>query len=169
MLTNYISPAFLSGKAPIAFDFPKSSTRQWNYLAHSWDLGLQTSGHTPMGHEYRASGGLDSSEILWFCLGRQGTQLPSTTSRRFPSLGHIGLTVWEAIIDAEGLRTRIPFHSKLLSNGEAESESDKHRHTHTHCTYHSHLVDTRVDFDLINSSYSLIRSWKQFAKMRMRT
>jgi len=91
MLTNFICSAFLSGKAPIAFDFPKSSTRQWNYLTHSWDLGLQASGHVhmPMGHEYRASGGLDSSETLWFSLGPQGTQLPSTTSRRIPSLGHI--------------------------------------------------------------------------------
>jgi len=134
MFTNSICPAFLSGKAPIAFDFPKSSTRQWNYLAHSWDLGLQASGHVhmPMGHEYRASGGLDSSETLWFCLGPQGTQLPSTTSRRIPSLGHIGLTVWEAITGREDLRTRPSFHSKLLSNSEAKSESDKHNHYNTH-------------------------------------
>ena len=29
--------------------------------------------------------------------------------------------------------------------------------------------DTRFDFDLINSGYSLIWSWKRFAKMRMHT
>jgi hypothetical protein len=77
--------------------------------------------HMPMGHEYRASGGLDSSETLWFCLGPQGSQLPSTISRRMQSLGHIGLTVWEDITGREELYTRLPFLSKLLANGEDET------------------------------------------------
>ena len=132
MLTYSICPDFLSGKAPIAFDFPRSSTRQWNYLTHSWDLGIRACPYADEPWTYRASGDLDSSETLWFCLGQQCTQLPSTTSKRIPSLGHIGLTVWEAITEREDLRTRLPFHSKLLSYGEAESESDKPRHYNTH-------------------------------------
>lgn len=62
---------FPSGFSSVAFDFPKTSTRQWNYLTHSWELGLQASGHiqTPLGHAYRAFRGLVSSKTLWFCLG----------------------------------------------------------------------------------------------------
>ena len=72
-------------------EFPSPSTKQWNYLTHSWELGLQTQGHihTPVG---RASRGLVSSETLWFCLEPRSIQLQSTTSRRFPYLSHIGLT-----------------------------------------------------------------------------
>jgi hypothetical protein len=158
MLTNFICSAFLSGKAPIAFDFPKSSTRQWNYLTHSWDLGLQASGHVhmPMGHEYRASGGLDSSETLWFFPGAARYPVTIYHLEEDPISGshlHVGLTVWEAITGTEDLRTRLPFHSKLLSNGEAESKSDKHRHYNTHTVRitqshrHSHLVDNLVNRD----------------------
>jgi hypothetical protein len=36
---------FLSGLSPLAFHFPKLSTRQWGYLTHSWDpLPLACSG-----------------------------------------------------------------------------------------------------------------------------
>jgi hypothetical protein len=38
--------------------------------------------------------GLVSSKISWFCLEPGSIQLPSTTSRRFPYLGHLGLTVF---------------------------------------------------------------------------
>ena len=98
---------FISGFSPEAFpikgyarrqrglimEFPSPSTKQWNYLIHSWEVGLQTPGHihTPVGHVCRASRGLVSSETLWFCLDPRSIQLPSTTSRRFPYLGHIGL------------------------------------------------------------------------------
>jgi hypothetical protein len=104
------------GSGGLIMEFP-SPSEQWNYLTHSWELGLQTPGHihTPVGHAYRASRGLVSSEILWFCLEPQSIQLPSTTSRRFPYLGHIGLNVWEAIIGEEGLRTRLPFSQQVAS------------------------------------------------------
>jgi hypothetical protein len=40
-----------------------------------------------------ASRDLVSSKTFWFCLEPRSIQLPSTTTRRFPYLGHIGLTV----------------------------------------------------------------------------
>jgi hypothetical protein len=111
LLTSFIYLDFLSWLSPLAFHFPKLSTRQWSYLTHRWELGLQTPRHihTPVGHACRASRDLVSSETLWFCLEPRSIQLQSTTSRRFPYLSHIGLTEWEAIIGEEGLRTCLPF------------------------------------------------------------
>ena len=133
LLTSFIYLDFLSWLSPLAFHFPKLSTRQWSYLTHRWELGLQTPRHihTPVGHACRASRDLVSSETLWFCLEPRSIQLQSTTSRRFPYLSHIGLTEWEAIIGEEGLRTRIPFSQQAatVANGGAESKCDKHTHT----------------------------------------
>jgi hypothetical protein len=86
-------------------------------LTHSWELGLQIPGHihTPVGHACRVSRGLVSSKISWFCLEPGSIQLPSTTSRRFPYLGHLGLTVWDAIISEEGLRTLLPFSQQAAN------------------------------------------------------
>jgi hypothetical protein len=84
--------------------------------------------HTPVGHACHASRGLVSSETLWFCLEPRSIQLPSTTSRRFPYLGHIGLTIWEAIIGEEGLHTRFPFSQQAVSQWRMWQ-------AHTHCTH----------------------------------
>ena len=120
------------GSGGLIMEFPSPSTKQWNYLTHrhSWELGLQTPEHihTPVGHACHASRGLVSSETLWFCLEPQSIQLPSTTSRRFPYLGHIGLTIWEAIIGEEGLRTRFPFSQQAVSQWRMWQ-------AHTHCTH----------------------------------
>ena len=121
------------GSGGLIMEFPSPSTKQWNYFTHRWELGLQTPGHihTPVGHACRASRGLVSSETLWFCLEPRSIQLPSTTSRRFPYLGHIGLTVWEAIIGEEGLRTRLPFSQQAASQWWSWKRMWQ---AHTHCT-----------------------------------
>lgn len=105
------------GSGGLTMEFPSSSTKQWNYLTHSLELGLQTPGHihTPVSHACCASRGLVSSKTLWFCLEPPSIQLPSTPSRRFPYLGQIGFTVWEAIIGEEGLHTRLPFSQQAAS------------------------------------------------------
>jgi hypothetical protein len=68
------------GSGGLIMEFPSPSTKQWNYLTHSWELGLQTQGHihTPVGHACHASRGLVSSKTLWFCLESRIIQLPST-------------------------------------------------------------------------------------------
>ena len=96
--------------------------------------------HTPVGHACRASRGIFSSETLWFCLEPRSIQLPSTTSRRFPYLGHIGITVWEAIIGEEGLRKQL-----------ANDEYDKHTHTVRINTVLS--VDKTLTMSMLEENY----------------
>ena len=136
------------GSGGLIMEFPSPSTKQWNYLIHSWEVGLQTPGHihTPVGHVCRASRGLVSSETLWFCLDPRSFQLPSTTSRRFPYLGHIGLTVWEAIIVEEGIRTRLPFSQQVASQRRIWQ-------AHTHYT-HQYSHDELIDRYKINTRFS---------------
>ena len=50
-----LSPEFspeafpINGYAARQRRFPSPSTKQWNYLTHSWELGLQTLGHVTTG------------------------------------------------------------------------------------------------------------------------
>ena len=149
------------GSGGLIMEFPSPSTKQWNYLTHSWELGLQTPGHiyAPVGHACRTSRDLVSSELLWFCLEPRSIQLPSSTSRRFPYLGHIGLTVWEAIIGEKGLRKVYAlgshFHNNLLSNGGAKIECDKHTHTVRINSYFGRQIAYYLFNSVIGCNYPL--------------
>ena len=57
MFSRSTSHGMPLGNGGLIMEFPSLSTKQWNYLLHSWELGLQTPGHihAPMGHACPAS------------------------------------------------------------------------------------------------------------------
>ena len=131
-------------------------------FTHSWDLELQTSGpiHTPVGHACRASRCLDSSDTLWFCLWPWGTQFTVCYLEEGSISGHIGLVVWEAIIDKRLTHSAPLFTAlRLIVNDGAESESDKHNtqqqphctHQYNHFSRHVRMVDQTLDGMLLHN------------------
>ena len=115
------------------------------YFTHSWGLGLQASGHihTPMGVACRAT--KSPPRPCDSVLAPRGTRY-----RLSPRGGyHIGLIVWEAIIGREDWRYRLPFYSKLLSNGVAESEVTSTALQHTHCTHHTAITTDTNSLNIV--------------------
>ena len=77
-----------SGFSPEAFPINGYAARQRRF-----DNEVSLSIHKTVELFNHASRDLGSSKTFWFCLEPRSIQLPSTTTRRFPYLGHIGLTV----------------------------------------------------------------------------